>query len=274
MTTFFTKTAIGFSHVKENKVCQDFSASYHDEERTIITACDGHGGDIYVRSHLGSKFASESVIKALKEIEKSDFYKYSKREICDKIKIRVLCEWNALVERHLNGKGLGKSEVAHLGADRIFKLKRNPEKAYGTTLNGAMIFGNKLICVSIGDGGIFLVRKGEIYCAVEEDEDAVANVTYSMCNEDAYEHMKVEVYDFSSLDGVLLCTDGLINPYRSVSNFNEHCVKPIVLSLTSGKQSSVEKFVEEMGLKLGSGDDVTLSIAIKDNVSIRRYKSQ
>ena len=54
MTTFFTKTAIGFSHVVENKVCQDFSASYHDEERTIITACDGHGGDIYVRSHLGS----------------------------------------------------------------------------------------------------------------------------------------------------------------------------------------------------------------------------
>ena len=73
MIAYFTKTSIGYSHIKENKVCQDYSASYHDEERTIITACDGHGGDIYVRSHLGSKFASNAVIKVLRELERSDF---------------------------------------------------------------------------------------------------------------------------------------------------------------------------------------------------------
>ena len=59
MIAYFTKTNIGYSHLKANKRCQDYSACYHDEERTIITACDGHGGALYVRSHLGSKFASD-----------------------------------------------------------------------------------------------------------------------------------------------------------------------------------------------------------------------
>ena len=27
------------------------------------------------------------------------------------------------------------------------------------------------------------------------------------------------VYDFSDLDGVIVCTDGLVNPYQSLGNF-------------------------------------------------------
>ena len=98
MIAYFTKTSIGYSHIKENKCCQDYSACYHDEERTIITACDGHGGDIYVRSHLGSKFASNAVVSVLKELERSDFYKYSRTDICNKLRLKILCEWNAMVE--------------------------------------------------------------------------------------------------------------------------------------------------------------------------------
>ena len=71
MSIFFTKTSIGYSHVTANKRCQDFSASYSDEERTIVTACDGHGGNAYIRSHLGAKFASKAVIDVLREIERT-----------------------------------------------------------------------------------------------------------------------------------------------------------------------------------------------------------
>ena len=81
MITCFAKTSIGYSHVTANKRCQDFSASYSDEERTIVTACDGHGGNVYIRSHLGSKFASNAVIDVLREIEKTAFYKAKKEEL-------------------------------------------------------------------------------------------------------------------------------------------------------------------------------------------------
>ena len=52
MCVFFTKTAIGANHLKNGLPCQDHSASYHDEERTIVTVCDGHGGALYIRSGL------------------------------------------------------------------------------------------------------------------------------------------------------------------------------------------------------------------------------
>ena len=272
MTTFFTKTSIGYSHLNDGKPCQDYSASYHDEERTIVTACDGHGGALYVRSNYGSKFASDAAIKVLKELERSDFYKYTKKEICNRLRLQILCEWNTLVERHISKKAISKKECSNLDDDKLFRLKQNPEKAYGTTLNAAMIFGNKLICASIGDGGAFIIRKGELIPAISEDEETVANLTYSMCQEDAYEHLKVEIYDFSDLDGVVICTDGFINPYQSVENFKQKLIKPVCIKLQEGKHREINDFVLELGQRIGIGDDVSFAIAMRTNISLRSYK--
>lgn len=274
MITFFTKTTIGYSHIKENKCCQDYSASYHDEERTIITSADGHGGDIYIRSHLGSKFASEAAIKVLKEFDKSDFYRYSKIDIINNLRLKILCEWNRMVEENLIDHFIGKKEVTHLNEKKIYKLKQNPEKAYGTTLNASMIYGNKLICVSIGDGGLFLIKKGDIINAFPDDEEIVANITYSMCQEDAYERLKIEIYDFTELDGVLVCTDGLINPYQNIANFKEKFVKPICVKLIEGKYSDINDFIITVGENIGIGDDVTLGIALKSQISLKKYLSE
>ena len=274
MITYFTKTNIGYSHIRENKCCQDYSACYHDEERTIITACDGHGGELYVRSHLGSKFASNAAIKVLKELERSDFYKYSRRDICNNLRLKILCEWNAMVERDLSNKYITRKETVFLNADKLFKLKQNPEKAYGTTLNAAMVFGNKLVCVSIGDGGVFVVRKGQMGEAFQVDEETVANITHSMCQEDAYEHLSVEIYDFLDLDGVIVCTDGLINPYQSLGNFREKFIKPICLKLQNGEQKEMDKFITTLGEEIGIGDDVTFGIAMKTDISLRNYQGK
>ena len=272
MIAYFTKTSIGYSHIKENKCCQDYSACYHDEERTIITACDGHGGDLYVRSHLGSKFASEAVIKVLKELERGDFYKYSRKDIRNNLRLKILCEWNAMVERDLSRKYITKREVAHLNEDRFFRVKQNPEKAYGTTLNAAMILGTKLICVSIGDGGCFLVKSGQCISPFPEDDDEpVANITYSLCQDDAFSHLQVSVHELSAYDGAVVCTDGMINPYQNLSNFSTGLIAPAIMNLYLGKFEQLSAFVSEVGTKLGTGDDVSLGILVKGKVSIRAY---
>lgn len=272
MVAFFTKTSIGYSHIGAKKPCQDFSASYHDEERTIVTACDGHGGDIYIRSQLGSRFASDSIISVLKGLDKSSFYKYTEREIADKIRLNILCEWNNLVEAHLEAKPIAKREMTALQPKDIARLKSNPATAYGTTLQGVMILGNKLVCVSLGDGGVFLVRRGEIKEAFEEDEETVANLTYSMCQANAYEHLKVKIFDFSALDGAIVCTDGLVNPYQSLSNFNQSLVKPICVKLIERDYEEIESFVKRLGTEIGIGDDVSLGVAIRKSTSLRSYK--
>ena len=75
MVAYFTKTNIGYLHIKENLPCQDYSSCYHDEERTILTACDGHGGKTYIRSHVGSRYASNAIITVFQELERALFYR-------------------------------------------------------------------------------------------------------------------------------------------------------------------------------------------------------
>ena len=273
MSIFFTKTSIGYSHISLGRRCQDFSASYSDEERTIITACDGHGSDIYFRSHLGAKFASNAVIDVLREIERTAFYKNKKEAVIEKLKLNILCRWNALVDEHLAKKPFRYTDIIELTESEVLSLRKNPIKAYGTTLNAAMVLGTKLICVSIGDGGCFIVKGGAVMPAFAEDEDEpVANITYSLCQDDAFSHLLVSVHELASCDGAVVCTDGMINPYQNLSNFGSSLVIPAISNLYTGKGKALEDFVCEVGMKLGTGDDVSLGILIKDKLSSRIYK--
>lgn len=63
----FNVTVQGASHIKANKVCQDFSGSVDGEKYKIAIICDGHGGDDYFRSELGSKFATEAALECLQD---------------------------------------------------------------------------------------------------------------------------------------------------------------------------------------------------------------
>ena len=275
MVRFFTKTAIGYTHIQTGKICQDFSACYHDDERTIITACDGHGGEIYIRSDKGSKFASEALINVFKRVEKSIFYRINREEIEKKLRLEILCEWNALVERNLSEKPLTKREIAGMNEDKVFRLKTDPQVAYGTTLNGAMTFGNKIICASLGDGGCFAFKHGKVYPIFDDDSDGnVANLTYSMCQTDAFNHLAVKILDLSGVDGVIVFTDGLINPYRSLDNFATALAKPVVLKLFAGKTEEIDEFITEMGAKIGIGDDVSVGVLVCQEIKPKYYKGK
>lgn len=263
--TFFTKTAIGYSHIKARKICQDFSASYHDEERTILTACDGHGGNLYIRSHLGSKFASDAIVKVFSQLKPSAFMRYGDTEIAEKLRLQILCAWNGSVEQNYAENPFRQKETRLLSEKEMLQLKRNAAKAYGTTLNGAMVLRDKVICAGLGDGGIFLLRNDEIFPVFPEngEEETVANITYSMCQEDAYRHLKTAIYDLSEMDGILLCTDGVINPYRNLANFNESFVQPVSLMAREERFAEIENFVIRLGTEIGIGDDVSLGLIFK-----------
>lgn len=271
----FTKTAIGENHIKHGIVCQDFSASYHDEERTIVTACDGHGGAVYLRSGRGAKFASSAAIHVLKNVNHKTFFRHHRTDVCEQIRLQILCEWNALVERDLAHNPIRKSEVISLSDEQRFILKMDPVKAYGTTLNAAMFFENKLVCVSLGDGGCFLMKKGKLISAFEEDDDEqVANVTYSLCQENAAKHLNVEVFDGGYYDGVILCTDGVINPYQNLENFEKSLAIPATQKMLTKRTDELSDFIVDLGDHLGIGDDVTLSIILKETVNRRYYRTE
>lgn len=273
MTEHFNVTSIGYSHLRCQKVCQDFSSSYSDGERTVITTCDGHGGDVYVRSHKGSRFASIAILKAMLDTESLSFRKYCAEEIEHNLKLNVLCEWNRLVNEELSAHPIRKSELLGLTQSEIDSIRQNPSKAYGTTLGGAMLLGNRLVCLGLGDGGCFLIRNGEITPAFEEDEDEpVANVTYSLCGDKAFEHMKARIFDVRGIDGVLICTDGLLAPYQSTENFKRSFVRPAVRHILGGNVPLLKDFISDLGMRSGIGDDVSLAMILKRSTREKLYR--
>ena len=268
----FNKSCIGYSHVERKKPCQDFSSSYKDNERIIITCCDGHGGNRYIRSSIGSKLASDAIVNVFKSINKKHLLK-DKSVLINEIKLLVLIEYNKLVEQDLKNKPIRQSELEGLNEVDIDALRFNPVTAYGTTLVGAMLYKKKYIIVSIGDTEALGIRKGELVKIFDTSNDPAGNVTYSMCQEDAFQYLRVEILNMKELDGILLCTDGVSSPYQSYDNFNNSFVKPFVLKiLTSKSIASVDRYIDQLGLYFGIGDDVSLSFIISDKASMKYYK--
>ena len=272
MLYVFSKSSIGYSHIKEKKICQDFSATYKDTERTIVTCCDGHGGKKYIRSHIGSHMASNAIINVFNSIHPS-FFRLKDNEIENKIKLSILCEWNKLIEGQMSYKSIKKHELVNLDEDEILALKSNPATAYGTTLTGALLLGNKLLVVKIGDTECIGIKRGELVDIFDSSDEPAANVTYSMCQDDAFKYLKVKVLDFRDLDGIILCTDGLTSPYQSYDNFKKSFIKPMINKIINTiSLSYIDEFIDDIATNLGVGDDVSLSFILSDNISKKYYK--
>lgn len=269
----FNKTCIGYNHLQNKKPCQDYSASYKDNERIIITCCDGHGGAQYIRSQVGSKCASDAVINVFKSINRSFFHEKDQEKILDTIKLLILCEYNKLIEREVVLKPIRKQELVNLTEEQVDTLKINPSKAFGTTLSGAMLFNHRLIIISIGDTEALGIKRGKLIRVFDNSNDPAGNVTYSMCQEDAYQYLRVAILDEKDLDGVILCTDGLTSPYQSYDNFFTYFIKPTVNHILLSKSTfRAEENVRDIALKLGVGDDVSLSMILKKKTNNRHYR--
>lgn len=273
MLKVFAKSSVGFSHIERGLPCQDFSSYYKDSERIIISCCDGHGGDAYIRSKEGSKFASNSVLTVFKAIDSKFIKKFSDKDIEDKIKLQILCEWNRQVEEDIATHPFKKREIEGLDEDKQFDIRINPVKAYGTTLSGAILINNKLIVVSIGDGECSLLKSGQLERVFDTDDDPVGNITYSMCQEDAFSHLRVRIVDFKGYDGLLLNTDGLSGPYQTYANLLESFVKPLFRMVAVHKEEGyIDSFIDYLAHEKGTGDDVSIAYIINDKFKFNNYK--
>lgn len=267
----YSKTQIGYSHIKDNKVCQDYSSSYSDKMCSIITCCDGHGGEAYIRSDRGSRLASRALFNSFLPLTKKNFKCLTNNDAINKIKLNILCEWNKLVDDDLKNNHITKKELEPLSDKSKSKLSINNIRAYGTTFAGAMLSNNKVLVAAIGDTEVFSIYKGKIASVFDEEDEPVANLTYSLCQDDAYDYIKIKLLDFKKVDGIILCTDGLTSPYQSLENFNEALVKPMIRNIFKrGNMRFLDDLVDSIALQKGVGDDVSLAVLLKDKI-IKKY---
>jgi len=128
--------------------------------------------------------------------------------------------------------------------------------------------------VQLGDGGVISLKDNKFNFVFEEDEDNVANLTYSLCSEDAFNYLKIKLIDEELIDGIIVCTDGLLSPYQSIKNLNDYFIKPTLKlikqkGIKSGKK--LDSFINKLALKTGVGDDVSLGLIIDHKEFIKLW---
>lgn len=180
----------GESHKLTHKPCQDYAYADSSENLSLAIVSDGHGGDRYFRSNIGSKFLVEITEKSIREFVSNvgytgtsmkngknvfdgmPFTYYSKTdtqnaELLPAHKLlmwlfsSIICQWNNRIEEHAMNYDLNDWEIANVpekykeefARKRLDKNRTEGfEKTYGCTLMAYVQTKDYWFAFHIGDG--------------------------------------------------------------------------------------------------------------------------
>lgn len=261
----------GSEHIKTDKPLQDFSRSLTDKWRSYAYAlvADGHGGDKYFRSEVGSRLAvlctTEAMNKVLKEllfyIKKKDVSVIHKtlKNLCS----RVLVSWREKVKAHFAEHPLTEKEVQlcekleielPIADDDILSL-------YGSTLLASVYFSNLdfWFSLQIGDGKTVAIRRDNtVFYPILEDEDMGFGVTASLCGKNAIERFHYN-FGFDKLNALIVMSDGLADSFEAekLPNFLLTLQANVVADYENAKKE-LQMFLPKLS-EQGSGDDISIA---------------
>ena len=285
----FFYTVQGYSHKKLGKECQDASHAGKLQSRGEsleswgAVVSDGHGGDRYVRSERGSRFAVEAAMEAMKAFMESigtgDSLEKMKsaaaQDIMPQLCQNIYYRWQERVKEDIQKHPFTSEEkdLLKMGDDK----DKDSLKADGATLIAALVCpGHFWLALQIGDGRCIIQQAdGTFMQAIELDERCFLNVTTSLCDEKPMERFH---YCFSSTDfprAVFLASDGVDDSFANDTDMFGF-YQEILRTLRSKKKAKRKKKVEVRDFlpilsQKGSGDDISVAGIILENKEILRY---
>lgn len=244
MLDMFDAFTRGYDHIKENSPREDFGETKVFDSCQIFAVADGHGDSNCPRSSFGSETACHITVAALKQ-----FYRdiaesgleseviglgsqgpTSQERIDKKDRIRqliahIIAEWRSAVNAEFTTNPLSCLEREK--CDRYLERYDNGEKIehiYGTTLIAGLLTDKYLLLLQQGDGrcDVFGVN-GEVSQPIPWDDKCFANVTTSLCEDDAVQRCRYCVIDIAKKP-VIACiadSDGAEDSFASIELL--HC---------------------------------------------------
>jgi len=144
--------------------------------------------------------------------------------------------------------------------------------AYGTTLLGVLVGPEVVFLFQQGDGAMVEIRGAEARYVVPPPSAAIANVTPSMCNDDAVHETVATtrpVAATDSLTGLLVTTDGIPNSYAKHTGFLAFCSDVVASGLSKpGLEERLRQWLPQISAK-GSQDDMSIALLL-DSAADRR----
>ena len=274
---FFHKTVQGASHKKKNKICQDASTcgevEIEGKKAYFSVVCDGHGGNDYMRSNIGSelgvKVASEYIVKFIQKATKNmlnndQHYGRQLRYLSE----MILKNWREAVKNHLDENPFTEEEFLNISekAKKRYTMLEQERfySAYGTTMIAVGYTEDYAFALHLGDGKCISVDKeGNFEQLVPWDENCFLNATTSMCDSDAINEFRCHYFKEPPAV-IFIASDGVDDCFANNEKMY-HFYKTLLFSISKdGFDDSVkelEEYLPRMSAK-GSGDDSSIGAII------------
>ena len=279
----------GESHKADNKPCQDasFSAVY-DDGLAIAIVCDGHGGERYFRSDVGSRMATEVISESVKTfVEKVDKTMFigqpfiaeeaitseeviKKQTPIDKafrqLFSSIIYQWNQKIAEHAANTEISEWEQEHVPQKYLDELKTSEtfEKLYGCTLMVYVQTPDYWFAFHLGDGKcISFHQEGDLWqMPIPWDERCFLNKTTSLCDSNAINEFR---YCYEG-DGkypmaVFLGSDGMDDSFGEDPNLVNFYIQVVKMLVTEGREATVKSIESDLPQlsKIGSKDDMSVA---------------
>ncbi|MDZ8025045.1 MAG: PP2C family serine/threonine-protein phosphatase [Nostoc sp. DedQUE11] len=271
------ETAKGATHVRHKLPNQDYIDWWQPSRMAlpiVLVVSDGHGSAKSFRSDLGSRFAVEKAIDALKTFvdqPDDDNLAAVKNYAEEQLPKELVTQWKQTVEEHLGKQPFKDEEWQQLtekdgtGAARPV-VEKNPLLAYGATVLAVLVTESFILYLQLGDGDILCVdSSGETTRPFPQDQKLIANETTSLCMEDAWREIRIRFVPHSgedSLSMILVSTDGYANSFTTEEDFCKIGRDYLAMIRDEGFDAierQLKRFLIETSDQ-GSGDDITLGI--------------
>ena len=300
-TLAFCFSCLGESHKATNKVCQDYSLTTSTDGFTIAIVCDGHGGERYFRSDVGSKYAAEvtldSVSQFVNNVDESLFVDRpytaigptntidDTQQLSDidnafrRLFSSIIYKWNERIEEHAKSNGLTDWEKENVPQKYLdeFSAATSLEKHYGCTLMVYVQTTKYWFAFHLGDGKCISFQKDPIWKEpIPWDDNCFLNKTTSLCDSSVIDEFR---YCYEG-DGhfpiaIFLGSDGLDDSFGesdNLANFYIQILKMLAKDGIEATKKSLEETLPELS-KIGSKDDMSVACVfnlkeVKDNIHL------
>lgn len=293
----------GESHILSEKPCQDYAYADSSESFSIAIVSDGHGGERYFRSHLGSRFLVDitrksvhSFVETIAEqkeniFEGQPFTPYTKDTASDcqinskahKMLIwlfsSIINQWNVAIAKHAAENDLTEWELLHVEEkyrEEFLNKLNDPEatfeKTYGCTLMAYVQTPTYWFAFHIGDGKMvrMSIVNRVLNCdqPVPWDNKCFLNKTTSICDTDALDEFRYCYQgDGTFPSAMFLGSDGLDDSYgdgEQLYNFYVNLFKQIAKSGKTEACNVLKRSLPKIS-KIASKDDMSVACIYDDS---------
>ena len=205
----------GRSHIANGTVCQDYCLVKNiNTNIQVVAIADGHGGEAYVKSDIGSRIACELLYDFACEAHKNsenqkqnnlwldNFLTNSfKKSFIEKWKSQVLQDYKE------NEDAINETESAIV-------------KKYGTTLIFGIFTNEKIVMGQLGDGAILLFDEYDKFQLFKRHDIKVSSATSSLVSGRSEYAFITECYDRNCFPYILFSTDGIYDKLDTSNAFH------------------------------------------------------